>query len=283
MSRFQRVLVLVLSLLLASLPHVASYAAVHSQTVRIFVDGRRINLNPAALIVAGRVMVPLRGTVEAMGASVTFVEPRTIVILRDPRVIELELGNRLARVNGTPVRIDVPPIAVAGHTYIPLRFVGEALGATIRFDRSARSVHIFTSPIPEESFPAPQPVPEAQPVPLPVPFPPPADAQPFPVPPVSRPARPTVIFPLPGTSVGNPVGVQGTAPGATRVRVSVTVPLVGIPIGSTEATVLPLLGVFSANVSYPSLFSGLPLSINVVAIDGAGVESEAVTVLVRQG
>lgn len=180
MTRFQRVLVLCLSLLLASLPQVASHAAVSPQGIRMFIDGRLIRLNPAPLIVAGRVMVPLRGTVEAMGATVSFLKPRTIVILRDPRVIELELGNRLARVNGTPVRIDVPPIAVAGHTYIPVRFVGEALGAAIRFDRSARSVHIFTSPIPEESLPAPQPVPEAQPAPLPVPFPPPADTQPFP-------------------------------------------------------------------------------------------------------
>jgi len=59
--------------------------------------------------------------------------------------------------------------------------------------------------------------------------------------------------------------------------------VVGVPIGSTEATVLPFVGLFSANVTYPGLFRGLPLSITVVAIDNSGTESEPVTVLVRQG
>jgi hypothetical protein len=277
-----KLLVLVLPVLVASLQQVASHAAPRQQAVRVFVDGRLINLSPAALTVAGRVMVPLRGTFEAMGASVSFMPPRTIVILRGSRVVQLDVGNRVARVNDTPVALDVPAIAVGGYTYVPLRFAGEALGAVVYFDRATRIVEIFTTPESAEQFPEPQPVPEAQPVP--VPFPPPSDPQTFPTPlPAPRPARPTVIFPLPGTSVGNPVGVQGTAPGATRVRVSVTVPLVGITIGSAEAAVLPVLGVFSASVSYPALFGGLPLSINVVSIDGAGVESEPATVFVRQG
>lgn len=270
----------ILALLTAVFQAAASHAATPQQALKIFVDGRLIRLNPAAIVLAGRVMVPLRGTVEAMGASVSFVPPRTVVILRDSRVVQLEIGSRVAKVNDTAVAMDVPPIEVAGYTYVPLRFVGESLGAIVRFHRATRVVEIFTTTEPAESFPAPQPVPEAQPAP--VPLPPPTEAQPFPVP-APRPARPTVIFPLPGTSVGNPVAVQGTAPGATRVRVSVTIPLVGIPIGSAEASVLPVLGVFSASVSYPALFSGLPLTINVVAIDGAGLESEPVTVIVRQG
>lgn len=217
-----------------------------------------------------------------MGASVSFVPPRTIVILRGARVVQIEIGSRVAKVNDAPVAMDVPALEVGGYTYVPLRFVGESLGALVRFHRATSTVEIFTTSESEESLPVPPSVPEAPPPPVPLP-PPPADVQPIPVPPAPRPARPTVLFPLPGTSVGNPVGVQGTAPGATRVRVTVTVPLVGIPIGSAEAAVLPVLGVFSANVSYPSLFSGLPLTISVVAIDDAGVESEPVTVIVRQG
>jgi hypothetical protein len=276
----RKLLVLVLPVLVASL-QVASHAAPRQQAVRVFVDGRLINLSPAALIVAGRAMVPLRGTFEAMGASVSFVPPSTIMILRGSRVVELEVGSRVATVNDTRVALDVPAISVRGYTYVPLRFAGEALGAVVRFDRASRIVEIFTASESAEPFPEPQPVPEAQPAPAPFP---PSDPQTFPAPlPAPRPARPTVIFPLPGTSVGNPVSVQGTAPGATRVRVSVTVPLVGITIGSAEAAVLPVLGVFSASVSYPALFGGLPLSINVVSIDGAGVESEPVTVFVRQG
>ena len=83
--------------------------------------------------------------------------------------------------------------------------------------------------------------------------------------------------------MGNPIGVQGAAAGAARVRVTVSVPVVGLPIGSSEAAVLPFVGLFAANVSYPSLFRGLPLTVSVVAIDANGRESEPATVIVRQG
>lgn len=263
------------------------------QPVRVIVDGRLIRLDPRAIILGGRVMVPLRGTFEAMGATVSFLQPRTIIVMRDSRVIELEIGRPVARVNDTPVSLDVPPIVIAGHARVPLRFVGEALGAAVYFDRPTRTVEIFTTSTADEALPAPHPIPQPSPVPdptfpqpqpAPAPIPPlPPVFQPVPSPEPVRPARPTVIFPLPGTSVGNPVAVQGAAAGAARVRVTVSVPLISVPIGSSEASVLPVLGVFSASVSYPSLFRGLPLSITVVAIDGVGVESEPVTVLVRQG
>lgn len=262
------------AILVVLLIGVSTLTAGAQTVVRVFVDGRAIGLNPPAVILGARVIVPLRGTFEAMGATVSYLAPRTILVVRGSRAIELEIGRPVARVNDMQVLLDTPPITLAGYTRVPLRFVSEALGAAVYFNRTSRIVEIFTTLEGDEAFPAPQPVP--------VPPLPPVDAQPAPPAPV-RPSRPTVVFPLPGTSVGNPVGVQGTAAGASRVRVTVSVPVVGVPIGSTEASVLPFIGLFSANVTYPGLFRGLPLSITVVAIDSTGTESEPVTVLVRQG
>lgn len=277
------------AILVAFLIAVSTPIAGAQSVVRVIVDGRAVGLNPPAVILGARVIVPLRGVFEAMGATVSYLAPRTILVVRGSRVIELEIGRSVARVNDTQVLLATPPITLAGYTRVPLRFVSEALGAAVYFNRIARTVEIFTAPEGNEALPAPQPVPQPipqppfpQPQPVPVPPLPPVDVQPAPPAPV-RPSRPTVVFPLPGTSVGNPVGVQGTAAGASRVRVTVSVPVVGVPIGSTEASVLPFVGLFSANVSYPGLFRGLPLSITVVAIDSTGAESEPVTVLVRQG
>lgn len=264
------------AILIVFLIAVSTLTAGAQSVVRVIVDGRAVGLNPSAVILGARVIVPLRGTFEAMGATVSYLAPRTILVARGSRVIELEIGRPVARVNDSQVLLDTPPITLAGYTRIPLRFVSEALGAAVYFNRMARTVEIFTAPEGNEAFPAPQP----QPVPAP-PLPP-VDVQPAPPAP-ARPSRPTVVFPLPGTSVGNPVGVQGTAAGASRVRVTVSIPVVGVLIGSSEATVLPFVGLFSANVSYPGLFRGLPLSITVVAIDSTGTESEPFTVLVRQG
>ncbi len=271
-------LVMILPLLAFSSQPLASQAQA-GQTVQIFVDGRLVTPDPPAIILGGRLMVPLRRTFEAMGATVSFFRPRTIIVTRDSRVIELEIGRPAARVNDRPTTLDVPPIVLGGHTRIPLRFVGEALGAAVYFDRPTRTVEILTPPPTDEALPAPQPTP----APGPIPPLPPVVVQPAPSPEPVRPPRPTVIFPLPGTSVGNPVAVQGAAAGAARVRVTISVPLLGVPIGSADAGVLPVIGLFSASVSYPSLFSGLPLTITVVSIDGGGVESEPVTVIVRQG
>lgn len=275
------------AILVVCLIAVAAPIAGAQSVVRVIVDGRAVGLNPPAVILGARVIVPLRGTFEAMGATVSYLAPRTILVTRGSRVIELEIGRPAARVNDSQVLLDTPPITLSGHTRVPLRFVSEALGAAVYFNRVARTVEIFTTPEGDEAFPAPQPAPQPipqppfpQPQPVPVPPLPPVDTQPVPP---ARPSRPTVVFPLPGTSVGNPVGVQGTAAGASRVRVTVSVPVVGVPIGSSEASVLPFVGLFSANVSYPGLFRGLPLSITVVAIDSAGTESEPATVLVRQG
>jgi hypothetical protein len=277
------------AILIVFLIAVSTLTAGAQSVVRVIVDGRAVGLNPSAVILGARVIVPLRGTFEAMGATVSYLAPRTILVARGSRVIELEIGRPVARVNDSQVLLDTPPITLAGYTRIPLRFVSEALGAAVYFNRMARTVEIFTAPEGNEAFPAPQPQPVPQPIPQP-PFPQPVPAPPLPpvdvqlAPPApARPSRPTVVFPLPGTSVGNPVGVQGTAAGASRVRVTVSVPVVGVLIGSSEATVLPFVGLFSANVSYPGLFRGLPLSITVVAIDSTGTESEPFTVLVRQG
>lgn len=281
-------------LLLLLLAAVSAWAA---ETARIVVDGRPINPNPPAVIMGGRVMVPLRGTLEAMGAQVTFTPPRTIYVTREERLIELEIGRRIAVVDGRQYLLDAPPVVSGGYTRVPLRFVGEALGAQVHFDRATRTVTVATTPSAAEAapFPVPSPFPappEPQPLPpigqpAPWPVPPSTDTQPFPTPMPSpeapRPARPTLVSPLPGMSVGNPISVQGAASGAVRVRVTVSVPVVDLPIGSSEATVLPFVGFFSASVSYTSLFRGLPLTVSAVAIDPSGQESEPATVTVRQG
>lgn len=45
-------------------------------------------------------------------------------------------------VNGTPIKSDVPAQIVGGRTMVPLRAVGEALGADVQWDNATRSVII---------------------------------------------------------------------------------------------------------------------------------------------
>lgn len=94
---------------------------------------------------SGRVLVPLRGVLEKIGATVRYSSPtKTIQATRGETRIELTLGDREANVDGRTVRLDVPAQALNGTTLVPLRFVAESLGADVRFDGAARVVAIRT-------------------------------------------------------------------------------------------------------------------------------------------
>jgi hypothetical protein len=80
----------------------------------------------------GRIMVPLRGVLEQMGATVDWIaSDQTVIATRGTKEITLPIGSRIAKVNGNEVQLDVPAMTLAGSTMVPLRFVSEALGADV--------------------------------------------------------------------------------------------------------------------------------------------------------
>ena len=133
----------------------------------------------------GRVLVPLRGVLEQMGAYVGWDAPaRTVIATRGDMNIRLPIGSEYADVNGRRVVLDVPAMTVNGNTMVPLRFLGETLGAEVRWDARERTVSIETSAT--EIADRPRDLdssrrrehrvirePEPQPVPIPTPAAPP--------------------------------------------------------------------------------------------------------------
>ncbi len=96
--------------------------------------------------VEGRVMVPLRGVLERLGASVEWnADDRSLVATRGDRDVYLPVGSRLAQVEGRPVRLDAPAILVGGSILVPLRFIAESLGAAVKWDYRTQTVHVSTT------------------------------------------------------------------------------------------------------------------------------------------
>lgn len=109
--------------------------------VQTTLDGRPLNFDQPAIMQGGRVMVPLRGIFESLGADVLFDNAtRTIKATKGDRVVELALGSREAMINGQMSYLDVPASSIGGRTMVPLRFVSEALGAEVRWSPSSRTV-----------------------------------------------------------------------------------------------------------------------------------------------
>lgn len=91
----------------------------------------------------GRVLVPLRGVLEQLGAYVNYDSARREVkATRNQSQIELPIGSRTATVNGRRVTLDVPARIVNGSTMVPLRFVAESLGAQVNYDNATNTVAI---------------------------------------------------------------------------------------------------------------------------------------------
>ncbi len=112
--------------------------------VTVQVNGNTLNLNPPPTERAGRVFVPLRGVFENLGATVVYASGVINASGRGHN-ISLRIGSQTATVDGQQQTVDVAPFIIGASTYVPLRFVSQALGATVNYDGSNRVVAINTN------------------------------------------------------------------------------------------------------------------------------------------
>ena len=132
------ILALAFSVALFGQPNMAG-----AQAVTITVDGQVVSFDQPPIERAGRVFVPLRGVFERLGASVVYANG-LINASGNGRNISLHIGSTTATVNGSPVTIDVAPFLVGPRTMVPLRFVAQALGATVNWNAANRTVAIYS-------------------------------------------------------------------------------------------------------------------------------------------
>src|ERR1700736_4543316 len=143
--------------------------------VRVFIDGQPVVFDVPPVIASGRVLVPLRGVFQRLGALVTW-DPSTQTVLaeRADTSVDLRIGDTQARINGQPTFMDVPALLVSGRTMVPLRFVSQALGPQVSWDAPSATVQITSQAAvtvpPSQTYSAPAaPVAPPPVVPPPVP------------------------------------------------------------------------------------------------------------------
>jgi hypothetical protein len=109
--------------------------------VTVIVNGSRMNFDQPPLEQAGRVFVPLRGVFEQLGASVVY-QNGTINATGDGRNVSLQIGSNQATVDGQSQTLDSPPFVEGSRTLVPLRFVAQALGASVDWNNDTSTVTI---------------------------------------------------------------------------------------------------------------------------------------------
>lgn len=138
-------------LILATL---SSLALTPQVVVRVEVNGVVASYDgtPPQLL-RGRVLVPVRGVFEQLGAAVTWDEEKKVVTAtKDGHVTWLRIGDSTALRDKVPVILDVAPQLLDGRTLIPLRFVSEAMGCKVDWNGVEKLVSITTT-VPEDKFP----------------------------------------------------------------------------------------------------------------------------------
>lgn len=100
---------------------------INGQTQSFHLDGIEKN---------GSTFIPLRGVFETLGASVNWDNKnQSITAKKGSSSVFLKVGSKLGKVNGKNVSISAVPFVKEGKTYVPLRFVSEALGATVNWSK----------------------------------------------------------------------------------------------------------------------------------------------------
>jgi hypothetical protein len=121
--------------------------AAHAAAPRVVVDGQPVSFpDTQPEIVAGRVMVPLRAVAAHLGAGNLAWDraTRTVTVTHGERVIRLRVGRPWATSGRTAIPLETPPLLRDGRVLVPLRFVGEALGARVHWQPADRTAVIVT-------------------------------------------------------------------------------------------------------------------------------------------
>jgi hypothetical protein len=113
------------------------------RSIVIVINGEPLQGEAAPEVVEGRVQVPLRAVFAAFGIPLTRVGSAISATLASG-VATVVVGSRWARVNGSPVLLDQAAFDEDGTTFVPLRFIGEALGAYVSYDQKGAKVEIVS-------------------------------------------------------------------------------------------------------------------------------------------
>ncbi|WP_219837199.1 stalk domain-containing protein [Paenibacillus sp. R14(2021)] len=120
-------------------------AAGQEQVIGVYLDGRQIAMESTPYIKDGVTLVPFRPIFEALRLAVSWDKAAQLVTGKNEwSMVALRVGALSAQVNGNSADLQVPAELRNGAVFVPLRFVGEETGNTVRWNASAGRIDIET-------------------------------------------------------------------------------------------------------------------------------------------
>jgi len=95
-----------------------------------------------------RTMIPVRFVSEQLGAKVTWNDKaQSAIITKNGIQVSITIGNENLKVTTagktTTVKMDTAAVLKGGRTYVPIRYVAEALGATVDYSDTYQTIGIY--------------------------------------------------------------------------------------------------------------------------------------------
>lgn len=116
------------------------------KNIELIVDGKNITKSANPVIKEGRTLIPIRSITEELGGKVFWNEEnRSVKIKKDDNIVTLNIDSRLIAYGEDKkdyALSDIAPIIIDGHTYVPLRLVGNALDIFVNWDEEDRNIYV---------------------------------------------------------------------------------------------------------------------------------------------
>lgn len=94
----------------------------------------------------GRTYLPVRYVADALGVTPQNIlfdkATSTVTLLKGDRVVQIKLNTNQLIVNGSVIAMDVKAVTKDNRTVLPIRWVGQALGADVSYDETAKTITV---------------------------------------------------------------------------------------------------------------------------------------------
>jgi len=131
----------------------SGYAAgeiIEAPDVDIIINGSAVPFNDVPVFLNNRILLPLRELLRNLGVEdddehIKWNEQeKSVTIYKDSIRVYLKIGSKTAYINSEQVLLDAEPVIYSKNqrTYIPVRFVSQAIGMKVAWDSLTKTVYV---------------------------------------------------------------------------------------------------------------------------------------------
>ncbi|MDQ0888848.1 hypothetical protein QFZ81_003936 [Paenibacillus sp. V4I9] len=122
-------------------------AVMHSSNTRLEIDHKWVPAEGsyAPFVRNGIVLVPVRIVSEQLKSKVDWDGiNREVSITQGSRIIRMSINQTQAEIDGSPFELEASPVIVDNVTFVPVRFIAEALGLQVNWNEAKHTVILLS-------------------------------------------------------------------------------------------------------------------------------------------